>query len=124
MGEISIFRSITKLKCPSCRKGDLFLIPGLFTFKKILKMPGRCQYCGQKYEIEPGFWIGALWTSYPFIVMIETPFILAAISGVSFGITALVLAMTLTLFIFFPLTLRLGRSIWIHLFVQYRPINN
>jgi uncharacterized protein (DUF983 family) len=120
MEEISLFRSITRLKCPKCRKGNLFIKPGLFSYKQILTMPDNCQNCGQKFEIEPGFWLGALWMSYPFIIIIITPFILLAISGVDLKMWAIVLTMIFSMAVFFPLSLRLGRSIWIHIFVRYK----
>ncbi len=110
--------SIFRLKCPKCSKGDLFEKQGLFRFTKILEMPESCANCGQKYEIEPGFWIGSLWTSYPLIIIIELPFLICALVVESihpfwfFG--GMILAFTLL----YPVMLRLGRSIWIHLNIQ------
>ena len=31
-------------------------------------MPGACPVCGQAYEPEPGFYIGAMYVSYAFVV--------------------------------------------------------
>lgn len=116
----SIYKSITFLKCPSCRKGKMFVKPGLFRFNKTLKMHENCEVCGQKFEIEPGFWIGALWTSYPIVVLIEIPFILFAVSGHFDIIWTIILSMTGLMILFLPLMLRLGRSIWAHIFIKYR----
>jgi uncharacterized protein (DUF983 family) len=116
---ISLLESIITLKCPKCRKGNLFLQQGLFRFNKILNMPDKCNYCSQVFEIEPGFWIGALWTSYPLIVTIELPFLLMALLStnispwVSFGL------MLVAFLFFYPLILRIGRSIWIHISIRY-----
>lgn len=83
-------------------------------------MPEKCIVCGQVYEIEPGFWIGALWTSYPIVIAIEIPFLMLALFSrtinpwVSFG------CMLFAFLIFYPLMLRLGRSIWIHISVRYK----
>ena len=120
MQEKSAFRSIIGLKCPHCRKGDMFVRPGLFVYKDIFLMHENCKVCDQKFEIEPGFWIGALWTSYPFIVLIISPFILMAISGEDINIWFLVGLMIVSLLMLIPLTIRLGRSIWIHIFVRYK----
>ncbi|MFD1553374.1 DUF983 domain-containing protein [Putridiphycobacter roseus] len=120
MKKKSIIKSILQLKCPHCRTGDLFTNPGLFKYSKMLDMPEHCAHCGQKYEIEPGFWIGALWTSYPIIVLIITPFIIAAVTMVNINVWFLAAALVLTMLIFFPLTLRLGRAIWIYIFVRYK----
>jgi uncharacterized protein (DUF983 family) len=117
----SIAQSILQLKCPKCRKGELFLKPGLFVYRKILNMPKNCERCGFKFEIEPGFWLGALWMSYPFVIIVITPFIIVAISRNDIDIWAIILGLIATLLLFLPLTLRMGRSIWIHLFVKFKP---
>ena len=86
----------------------------------MLDMPEHCEHCGQKFEIEPGFWIGALWTSYPFIVLIITPFILTAVLAEKINLGLLGSLLIFALLLFFPLTLRLGRAIWIYIFVRYK----
>lgn len=115
---MSKMNSIVKLKCPQCNKGNLFEEPGLFQYSKILKMPEKCANCGQVFELEPGFWIGALWTSYPIIVLLEMPFLILAVYSKDISIVGIILAMILVLLVFYPLILRLGRSIWIHIFVS------
>lgn len=60
----SLIGSIVKMKCPNCRKGELFLQKGLLPFKNWLAMPERCTICGQKYELEVGFWYGTGYVSY------------------------------------------------------------
>lgn len=109
--------SIVGLKCPRCSKGNLFDKPGLFQFRNILDMPEECPNCGQKFELEPGFWIGALWTSYPIIVLIELPFLILAVTAQNISFIAITFAMVFVLVLFYPLILRLGRSLWIHIFV-------
>ena len=119
MKPISQTQSILTLKCPNCRQGNLFTKNGLFRYNSILDMPNNCNVCNQKFEIEPGFWIGALWTSYPIVIAIEIPFLLMALLSktispwVSFGF------MLLAFLIFYPLMLRLGRSIWIHISIRF-----
>ncbi|NOQ74539.1 MAG: DUF983 domain-containing protein [Crocinitomix sp.] len=123
MKPIPTYRSIIGLKCPKCRKGELFEKPGLFRFKDVLLMPERCSVCQQKYLIEPGFWIGSLWTSYPIIVLIELPFLLTAVNYEGINIWACFGLMLVAFAVFFPLMLRVGRSIWIHIFIRYAPID-
>lgn len=116
----SLYRSILSLKCPRCRQGELFNKPGLFRFKNVLDMHESCPNCGQVYQIEPGFWIGALWASYPIIILIEIPFLLLAIYWQNDHVWVIFVGMLLAFILFFPLMLRLGRSIWIHLFVRFK----
>ena len=119
MFSLSLLKSVFALKCPKCRKGNLFVRNGLFRYTHLLDMPEHCTVCEQKFEIEPGFWIGALWTSYPIVIAIEVPFLLMALLSttvspwVSFG------CMLLAFLIFYPIMLRLGRSIWIHISVRF-----
>jgi hypothetical protein len=120
--QIGTFRSVLFQKCPRCRQGNMFHRPGLFVYKNPLDMPEHCSHCGQKFEIEPGFWIGSLWASYPIVVAIETPFLMLAlfaetVRGTALYFTAMVFAFAL----FFPLMIRLGRTIWAHVFIRYSP---
>jgi len=117
---ISTFRSVVTLKCPACRKEAMFRKKGLFVYINPLDMYEHCSHCGQKYEIEPGFWIGALWTSYPIVVLIETPFIFTAVASQTVSIWYTFAAMVLAFCIFYPVMLRLGRSIWAHVFIKFR----
>jgi hypothetical protein len=110
------------LKCPQCSKGDLFGKPELFRYKEILVMPEKCNHYDQIFELELGFWIGALWTSYPIIVILELSFLILAISSRQVNLIAIITAMILVLIIFYPLILRLGKSIWINIFVSKKNI--
>ena len=107
------------LKCPKCRLGNLFVKPGLIRYNALLKMPDKCHECGQIYEIEPGFWLGALWTSYPIVVAIEVPFLFAALLTTTVSPWFYFSLMILAFAIFYPLMLRLGRSIWIHISIRF-----
>lgn len=118
---MSYCRSIVGLKCPRCSKGDLFTRKGLIVYKDMVEMPEKCTNCGLKYMLEPGFWLGALWTSYPIVVMIELPFLILALLSEGNTIWIYFSCMLLSLFIAYPLMLRLGRSIWIHINVRRRP---
>ena len=116
------WKSIVKLKCPRCSKGDLFKKKGLVVYSDMLEMHDTCSECKLKYDLEPGFWLGALWTSYPIVVMIELPFLFLAIMADGQEVWWYFLAMVFFLIIAYPLMLRLGRSIWIHLNV--RPVKD
>ncbi len=117
---MEMLKSIIQLKCPKCRKGKLFKNSGLIVFKKPLNMYSSCQNCNLKYEIEPGFWIGALWASYPIIVFIEFPFLMLALFSKTMSPWFYFGLMLIAFFLTWSLMLRLGRSIWIHLWVKYK----
>lgn len=60
------FLSILKMKCPHCRRGDMFRNKNSFQlrFSKIFDMHEKCPVCQQKYELETGFWFGTGYVSY------------------------------------------------------------
>ncbi|WP_129022181.1 DUF983 domain-containing protein [Edaphocola flava] len=62
--EPSLLAAVAGMKCPNCRKGKMFSNKSVFPFKKMLDMPERCAECGQKMEIEPGFYYGTGYVSY------------------------------------------------------------
>jgi uncharacterized protein (DUF983 family) len=116
---ISSLRSMFGLKCPRCRKGKLFTRKGLFVYRDILKMPENCEVCDQKFEIEPGFWIGAMWISYPFVVAIEMPFLILALLADANHVWMYFALMVAAFLITWPFLLRIGRSAWIHVSIRY-----
>jgi len=50
-------------KCPRCRKGNMFSPPQYRPFQK-QKMEENCSHCGLHFEIESGFYWGAMYFSY------------------------------------------------------------
>lgn len=87
-------------------------------------MHANCSNCGLRYEIEPGFFIGAMYVSYAITVgmMLVTGFLLYHLAGDPEAwvyITTVVGLFILTL----PLIFRTARVIYIYLFsgVDYEP---
>lgn len=110
--------SILRMKCPRCHRGNLFTTSNPWNLKKMLQMPARCTICRQDFEIEPGFYSGALWTSYPIVVftdllILSTILIYPRYIGL---ICAIMITVSLLLQ---PIVMRLGRAIWINIFVRY-----
>jgi len=63
MSQKSGFAAALAGKCPQCRKGDMFQYP-LAKVSKFTKMNNECASCGLRFEVEPGFFIGAMYFSY------------------------------------------------------------
>jgi hypothetical protein len=77
-----------------------------------------CPNCQQDFQIEPGFYIGALWTSFPVVVVS-----MAIMAGIFIGIFGIepewaITVITGILVVLQPVIIRLGRSAWIHIFVR------
>lgn len=55
---------ILKQKCPACHKGDFFKHKHGYRTNEIGEVHENCQYCGQRFKLEPGFFFGAAYVSY------------------------------------------------------------
>ena len=61
--------SVLAAKCPKCHKGDFFETSNPYNLKKFDKMHKKCPECGQDFELETGFYYGAMYVSYGLTVM-------------------------------------------------------
>jgi hypothetical protein len=117
------------MKCPRCRRGPMFKDSNPFkklSLGHIFDMPEHCPECGQRYDLEQGFWYGTGYVSYALAVAFSVATFLAwlVIIGVStednrvfwwLGINGLLLV------IIQPWLMRLSRVIYLHFFVKYDP---
>ena len=64
--DLKMWPAIVHAKCPKCRVGDIYANPMYsLSGQKMLKI---CPHCGMVYEREPGYFYGAMYVSYAFIV--------------------------------------------------------
>lgn len=113
--------SIARLKCPRCHQGNLFTKRNPYSFKDSMKMPDRCAVCNQDFQIEPGFYIGALWTSFPIVIFIMAFLSILLLVFVKMELEWFFVSITVILLLLQPIIIRLGRAIWINIFVDYDP---
>jgi len=83
-------------------------------------MNHRCNACGLYFEKEPGFWTGAMYVSYGFIVLLVISSLvilhiffnqpIEVVMGVNLGIVILG----------YPLLLRYSRVLYLYLFVRFK----
>ncbi|WP_149243539.1 DUF983 domain-containing protein [Dyadobacter sp. 32] len=111
--------SIARLKCPRCRKGDLFITKNPYHLKQGLDMHEKCPVCHQDFKIEPGFYIGALWASFPIVILFMAILSVILLVGFKLSLTPFFVIISIVLFLLQPLIIRWGRSIWINIFVRY-----
>lgn len=108
------FSAIINCKCPRCRKGDMFTY-SILRVTSFSKMNKTCPRCGLYYEIEPGFFYGAMYFSYALNVAQ-----LAIVGIITFRIlgdpsaTALLISMISTILLLTPVNYRLARSLMLH----------
>lgn len=116
MPEISKGEAILKAKCPRCRKGDMFEYSPVH-ITKFDKMHTFCPSCGLRYEVEPGFFFGAMYISYSIsvAVLLTTAFILFFGFDDPDLIVYIITVPTIVLLIL-PLTFRFSRVVFLHIF--------
>ena len=113
-------------RCPRCREGDLFKNKVTISIKKNMEMNAYCPVCGQRTEIEVGFYYGTGYVSYA-LALIVTGITFVAwflIIGFSFQDSRFVWWIFSNAFLLIalqPWLMRLSRSLWISWFVKYDP---
>ena len=121
--------SILSMRCPRCRRGPMFKDPNPYrkiSLKHISEMHENCPVCGQRYDLEPGFWYGTGYVSYALAVAISVASFIAwwVIIGVSVSDNRVFywfLFNTFLLIISQPWMMRLSRVIYMRFFVSYDP---
>jgi len=108
--------------CPRCQSEKFWPVNN--PYKNILVNNGgdigSCKNCHLKYEIEPGFWYGAMYVSYGLTVFIA---ILVWLIIHSFNkdidIFYQIFIISFSLILLLPVVYFFSRLIWINLFVSY-----
>jgi len=84
-------------------------------------MPRHCTKCGQDFEIETGFYYGAMYVSYALtIALIVAVFTSMYIFDI-FTIELFLILDFLVLLVTLPYVFKVSRSIWIALMIKYDP---
>ena len=120
----AVLPSILKMKCPNCRKGDMYSNKSMFPLKELLSMPEHCPVCGQKMELEVGFYYGTGYVSYGLsIIIFILVFILYwLILGISYkdnSIFYYLVTSTAVVVLLQPWLMRISRVLYLYLFVKY-----
>jgi len=126
MASTNYLLSIIQHKCPRCRQGDLFIHSNPYAFKGVLLMPTNCAVCGQKTELETGFYFGTGYVSYALSIAFTVATFIAWYVFFGFGLEDYRVfywlgTNILLLFLIQPYMMRLSRTIWLSFFVSYDP---
>jgi len=97
-------------------EGDLFLNKNPYSLKGMFDMPERCSVCGQDFQIEPGFYLGAMWVSYPIVIGLIIGFIAFGHWVLGLHMLASFLFATVILLLLCPPLIRYSRAIYLNIF--------
>lgn len=116
--------SILTMKCPKCRKGHMFSNKSVFPLNQMLDMPEQCPVCGQKFELEVGFYYGTGYVSYAlsialFFINFIWYYLIFGISLEDNSIYYYLISSTAIVIILQPWLMRISRVLYLNLFVKY-----
>lgn len=111
-------------KCPHCREGRLFKDKSAYHLGTFMQMNERCPVCGQRTEIEAGFYYGTGYVSYALAVAFSAATFVAwwVLIGLStddnrvfwwLGLNSVLMLLLQ------PYLMRLSRAVWLSIFVHY-----
>jgi uncharacterized protein (DUF983 family) len=102
-------------KCPKCHDGDVFEYKW-WQLSKFTDMNKLCPNCGVNFEVEPGFFYGAMYMSYGFSIMVM---VVGGLVIYNFfndpALIYYVVPITLISLLFTPINFRNSRIIYLHL---------
>ncbi len=110
--------SVLKLKCPQCGEGDLFCNKNIYQYKGFFDMPDKCPKCGQDFQIEPGFYYGAMYVSYGLTIAITVAIFVAMTVFNIFSIAGFIIADVVILFLALPIIFKISRALWLTINVK------
>src|SRR5690606_9130082 len=118
--------SILKMKCPRCRRGNMFTNNNPWKLKETFSMHNECPICGQKTELEVGFYYGTGYVSYALTVAISVATFVAwfVLIGMSIHDSRFFYWLgcnMVFLMLMQPWVSRLSRVIYLWIFVKYDP---
>ncbi|WP_242922305.1 DUF983 domain-containing protein [Pontibacter liquoris] len=123
MSQPSRLGAILACRCPRCRRGEVFTHSAL-KLRKFDEMHENCPVCGLHYEVELGFFWGAMYISYAFSVII------VLLTGISLYYLAndpdmwvYLTVVASTVLILTPILFRYARILLLHFFggITYDP---
>jgi uncharacterized protein (DUF983 family) len=118
MEDVSAIKSIVNCNCPRCRKGIVFKYKNPY-HRKFGEIEKQCSNCDLVYEMEQGFWYGAMYVSYGFGVALAIPTMLTLTYTTDLEIYEITGVIFLLLIATMPLLFRYSRSVWLHIFIRY-----
>jgi len=106
-------------KCPRCHQESMYETKNPYKLKTTLKLNENCSSCNLHYHLEPSFFTGSMYVSYPIgIAFTVPPFIISHVLCKASLLTTF-FSITATLIISLPIIARLSRNIWINFFVNH-----
>lgn len=126
MKKPSFIGSIFANKCPRCRKGKLFKNDRPYELRNVLDMHDYCPVCGQRTELEIGFWYGTGYVSYVLAVLFSIFNLIWywLIFGITWRDNSIFYWLAINgiiLMLSMPLLMRLSRTLYLTFYIGHDP---
>lgn len=105
--------------CPVCHQESMYETKNPYVLSQTLKMHERCSHCNTKYKIEPSFFYGAMYVSYPVGIAFAVAAFVTSYLVLETNLVVAFIAIAVTMIGFLPVIMRLSRNIWINFFMSY-----
>jgi uncharacterized protein (DUF983 family) len=112
--------SMLLCKCPQCRSGNMFKYPAT-DIKRFMQMHEFCPVCKLRFEIEPGFFWGAMYVSYALttgLMLITCGILLWVFNDPDLWVY--MVCIIAAVFLLLPWTFRFSRMLMLYLFSPVR----
>jgi uncharacterized protein (DUF983 family) len=112
--------AMLQCKCPRCQSGDMFVTKST-SINNFMRMHETCPVCELRFEIEPGFFWGAMYVSYA----LTTGLMLITLGTLWLGFNdpefwVYVVSIICVVFLTLPWVFRYSRMLMIYLFSPLR----
>src|SRR5436190_15456317 len=119
----ALLPSLLTMKCPVCRRGNIFVHLNPYRLKTVGKIHALCTVCSQNFRPEPGFYFGGAMVSYAMMVTFNV-----AVAAIFYLITGslfqnfwpLMCTLLMASLLATPLMFRYSRTIWLYIVFRYR----
>jgi uncharacterized protein (DUF983 family) len=100
--------AIMRQRCPRCRSGKIF--------RRVLTINEQCPVCGLRFQREAGFFVGAMYISYPLAMAILALLYFLVATALPESSNEMIAIVATFLFLpFVPIVFRYSRVVWIYL---------
>ncbi|MCS6904169.1 MAG: DUF983 domain-containing protein [Bacteroidia bacterium] len=123
--KVSLLKGIIHHKCPRCRKGNIYTHSN-WNYLKATSMYKNCSHCGLQYEVEPGFFWGAMYIAYALITALFVGALIIFFFFIDKGLEVLIYFISsylLVILLLVPFILRYSRTLMLYAFggIKYEP---
>lgn len=117
--------SILRFKCPHCHEGDFFKSRNPYQFSSMSETKDKCDECGKKLSLEPGFYYGAMYVSYALGVAHIVSFLVAKwVLEFEMEFWNFIILVGTVLALLTPLYYAISKIIWANLFMNFKENEN